>query len=258
MALRRQVLRIGGTKNRAQQYKLTLRQRVLKFYICYSNVNETDEDALWHISWCVFTQKYQDALRHIIYEMYLMYECICNNISFVRVWRLPWCDVYDGDMIVDSKGHINTSWRCGDKYSITGVTKNRVQQYKRVLRQRVMDNLCYSNVNETDEDASRHIIYIYIYLFLGMRVTMRCILCMNVYVIIYLLWACDVFHDVTYMMVIYDCSLKEAHQYKFTLRQPAMRVLDLYIYMSLFVCVCLCASVSVFVNICKVSWFVGV
>jgi hypothetical protein len=115
MALRRQVLRIGGTKNRAQQYKLTLRQRVLKFYICYSNVNETDEDALWHISWCVFTQKYQDALRHIVYEMYLMYECICNNISFVRMWRLPWCDVYDGDMIVDSKGHINTSSRCGSR-----------------------------------------------------------------------------------------------------------------------------------------------
>jgi hypothetical protein len=30
-ALRRQVLRIGGTKNRAQQYKLALRQRVIIF-----------------------------------------------------------------------------------------------------------------------------------------------------------------------------------------------------------------------------------
>ena len=29
LALRRQVLRIGGTKNRAQQYKLALRQRVI-------------------------------------------------------------------------------------------------------------------------------------------------------------------------------------------------------------------------------------
>jgi len=48
-------------------------------------------------------------------------------------------------------------------YSITGVTKIRVQQYKSVLRQRVLDILCYSNVNETDEDALRHIIYIYIF-----------------------------------------------------------------------------------------------
>jgi hypothetical protein len=48
LALRRQVLRIGGTKNRAQQYKLALRQRVLKFENnkCYNNVHETDEDAL--------------------------------------------------------------------------------------------------------------------------------------------------------------------------------------------------------------------
>ncbi len=30
LALRRQVLRIGGTKNRAQQYKLALRQRVIR------------------------------------------------------------------------------------------------------------------------------------------------------------------------------------------------------------------------------------
>jgi hypothetical protein len=29
LALRRQVLRIGGTKNRAQQYKLALRKRVI-------------------------------------------------------------------------------------------------------------------------------------------------------------------------------------------------------------------------------------
>jgi hypothetical protein len=48
-ALRRQVLRIGGTKNRAQQYKLALRQRVIKFNTCYSNVNETSQDALRHI-----------------------------------------------------------------------------------------------------------------------------------------------------------------------------------------------------------------
>ena len=53
LALRRQVLRIGGTKNRAQQYKLALRQRVIKFNKCYSNVNETDEDALRHIGSCV-------------------------------------------------------------------------------------------------------------------------------------------------------------------------------------------------------------
>ena len=47
LALRRQVLRIGGTKNRAQQYKLALRQRVLKFENnkCYNNVHETDEEA---------------------------------------------------------------------------------------------------------------------------------------------------------------------------------------------------------------------
>ena len=47
-ALRRLVLRIGGTKNRAHQYKLALRQRVLKFENnkCYNNVHETDEDAL--------------------------------------------------------------------------------------------------------------------------------------------------------------------------------------------------------------------
>jgi hypothetical protein len=75
LALRRQVLHIGGTKNRAQQYKLALRQRVMKFTTCYSNVNET----------------YQDALRHIIYiylsgdAMYLMYQSICNNISFIRM-----------------------------------------------------------------------------------------------------------------------------------------------------------------------------
>ena len=49
LALRRQVLRIGGTKNRAQQYKLALRQRVIKFNTCYSNVNETSQDALRHI-----------------------------------------------------------------------------------------------------------------------------------------------------------------------------------------------------------------
>ena len=33
------------------------------------------------------------------------------------------------------------------------------------------------------------------------------------------------------MMVIYDCSLKEAHQYKIALRQPAMWVLYLCIDM---------------------------
>ena len=49
LALPRQVLHIGGTKNRAQQYKLALRQRVIQFSICYSNVNETYQDALRHI-----------------------------------------------------------------------------------------------------------------------------------------------------------------------------------------------------------------
>ena len=73
------------------------------------------------------------------------------------------------------------------------------------------------------------------------------------------------------MMVIYDCSLKEAHQYKFTLRQPAMWVLYLYIDMSLCVCVfisvcvCVCVFVSVYVcvrekerdNICVRRWLSG-
>ena len=47
------------------------------------------------------------------------------------------------------------------------------------------------------------------------------------------------------MMVIYDCSLKEAHQYKIALRQPAMWVLYLYIHMSFCVCVCVCMFVCV-------------
>jgi hypothetical protein len=49
-AARWAVKRTGeGTKNRAQQYKLALRQRVIKFNTCYSNVNETSQDALRHI-----------------------------------------------------------------------------------------------------------------------------------------------------------------------------------------------------------------
>ena len=87
---------------------------------------------------------------------------------------------------------------------------------------------------------------IYIYLFL----VMRCMLCMNLYAIIYLLRGCDVFHDVTYMMVIYDCSLKEAHQYKIALRQPAMWVLYLYIHMSFCVCVYVCVCVCVCMCVC--------
>ncbi len=69
-------------------------------------------------------------------------------------------------------------------------------------------------------------------------------LCVRVCVCV-CLCACDVFHDVTYMMVIYDCSLKEAHQYKIALRQPAMWVLYLYIHMSFCVCVCVCMFVCV-------------
>ena len=49
LPLGRQVLRIGGTKNRAQQYKLALRQREVKFNTCYSNANEPSQDALRHI-----------------------------------------------------------------------------------------------------------------------------------------------------------------------------------------------------------------
>ena len=64
------------------------------------------------------------------------------------------------------------------------------------------------------------------------------------------LCACDVFHDVTYMMVIYDCSLKEAHQYKIALRQPAMWVLCLYIHMSFCVCVYVCVCVCVCMCVC--------
>jgi len=52
------------------------------------------------------------------------------------------------------------------------------------------------------------------------------------------------------MMVIYDCSLKEAHQYKIALRQPAMWVLYLYIHMSFCVCVCVCVYVCVYVCVC--------
>ena len=69
------------------------------------------------------------------------------------------------------------------------------------------------------------------------------------------------------MMVIYDCSLKEAHQYKIALRQPAMWVLYLYIHMSLCVCVCVyvCVYASVYVcvrererdNICVRRWLSG-
>ena len=49
LALQRQVLRIGGTKNWVQQYKLALRQRVIQFNTCYSNVNETSQDASYKI-----------------------------------------------------------------------------------------------------------------------------------------------------------------------------------------------------------------
>ena len=73
------------------------------------------------------------------------------------------------------------------------------------------------------------------------------------------------------MMVIYDCSLKEAHQYKIALRQPAMWVLYLYIHMSLcvcgcvYVCVYVCVYASVYVcvrererdNICVRRWLSG-
>jgi len=54
LALRRQVLRIGGTKNRAQQYKLALRQREIIFENnkCYNNVNETDEEAFYFMCVC--------------------------------------------------------------------------------------------------------------------------------------------------------------------------------------------------------------
>ena len=54
------------------------------------------------------------------------------------------------------------------------------------------------------------------------------------------------------MMVIYDCSLKEAHQYKIALRQPAMWVLYLYIHMSLLcvcMCVCVCVCVCVYASV---------
>ena len=49
-------------------------------------------------------------------------------------------------------------------------------------------------------------------------------------------------------MVIYDCSLKEAHQYKIALRQPAMWVLYLYMHMSH--CVCVCVYVCVCMRVC--------
>ena len=54
LALRRQVLRIGGTKNRAQQYKLALRQREIIFENnkCYNNVNETDEEVFYFMCVC--------------------------------------------------------------------------------------------------------------------------------------------------------------------------------------------------------------
>ena len=45
LSLRRQVLYIGGTKNRAQQYKLAQGQRAIKFNTCSGNVNETYQDA---------------------------------------------------------------------------------------------------------------------------------------------------------------------------------------------------------------------
>ena len=50
-ALQRQVLHNGETKNRAQQYKLALRQEGnnIENNKCYNNVNETDEDASLHI-----------------------------------------------------------------------------------------------------------------------------------------------------------------------------------------------------------------
>ena len=52
------------------------------------------------------------------------YICVCYveifiihtyNISFMMMWCIPWCDVYDGDMIVVSKRHNNTSSRCGSR-----------------------------------------------------------------------------------------------------------------------------------------------
>ena len=51
LALRRQVLRIGGTKNRAQQYKLALRQRVIilkttDFTMMYMKQTKTPFDIL--------------------------------------------------------------------------------------------------------------------------------------------------------------------------------------------------------------------
>ena len=91
----------------------------------------------------------------------------------------------DGDMIVVSIRALRRQ-----VLRIRG-TKNRAQQYKLALRQSVIkNNICCSNVNETYQDALRHIIYFYRFL------VMRCMLFMNVYVIIHL------FHDVTYMMVI--------------------------------------------------------
>ena len=45
-ALRRQALRIGGTKNRAQPYKLALRQRVI--------ILKTTDDTIMYMCACVY------------------------------------------------------------------------------------------------------------------------------------------------------------------------------------------------------------
>ena len=86
----------------------------IKNSICYGNTNETDKDASWHnvyiyVYICIYIYTY---ICMCYVEIFIIHT---YNISFMMMWCIPWCDVYDGDMIVVSKRHNNTSSRCGSR-----------------------------------------------------------------------------------------------------------------------------------------------
>ena len=65
-ALRRQVLRIGGTKNRAQQYKLALRQRVI--------ILKTTDDTIMYMKQ---TKTPDEILYVCVFVCVCVYVCMC-------------------------------------------------------------------------------------------------------------------------------------------------------------------------------------